>query len=341
MLKNKQGGFTLLELLVVITLLALLSVGALVAYDGVGDNASSTAAANNMQTVDRTIRQYQAVTGNFPNQWDSLADANDATLAFDGITQAAIDADTFEEQDLILPAGARSVFGGWTLTDDTDPNTESVSDKVLRVLAEYGIDELQVVDSTALPAAGQLPDGTVPNTAHNEGSNVAALEVEADGLADGDFTALSILPAGSGCTADGTSIAGTFAGTTPDAGTQLLRINSINDFLEDRQCNLILALGFGGDAGKSMQNSSVQMTSAPTYASRTINPARQYGRFVGLFHMGAGEEVAGNLGDAGPLVGSAIDDVSEIFDKPRLIAILTPEGKTLDEVLAEATASVE
>ncbi len=336
MLKNKQGGFTLLELLVVITLLALLSVGALVAYDGVGDNASSTAAANNMQTVDRTIRQYQAVTGNFPNQWDSLADANTATTAFDGITQAAIDAETFDEEDLILPAGARSVFGGWTLTDGN-----VVAEKVLTVLADYGIDELQVVDSTALPAAGQLPDGTVPNTAHNEGSNAAALEVEADGLGT-DFGALSILPAGQGCQAGGTAIDGTFAGTTPVSGTQLLRINSINDFLEDRQCNLILALGFGGDAGKSMQNSSVQMTSAPTYASRTINPARQYGRFIGLFHMGAGPEQPEVLDDVTAMpAGAAITTADQIFDKPRLIAILTPEGKTLDEVLAEATASVE
>lgn len=336
MLKNKQGGFTLLELLVVITLLALLSVGALVAYDGVGDNASSTAAANNMQTVDRTIRQYNAVTGNYPNQWDSLADANTAALAFDGITQAAIDAETFDEEDLIVPAGARSVFGGWALTDGN-----VVAEKVLEVLADYGIDELQVVDSTLLPAVGTLPDGAVPNTAHNEGSSSAALEVEAADLGTA-FGALSILPAGQGCLAGGTAIDGTFAGTTPVSGTQLLRINAINDFLEDRQCNLILALGFGGDAGKSMQNSSVQMTSAPTFASRTINPARQYGRFIGLFHMGAGPEQPEDLGDVTAMpAGAAITTADQIFDKPRLIAILTPEGKTLDEVLAEATASVE
>lgn len=98
MLKNKQGGFTLLELLVVITLLALLSVGALVAYDGVGDNASATAAANNMTTTDRTIRQYVAVTGNFPNQWDVLSDANNPLASFDGIAGNALSAGTFDEK---------------------------------------------------------------------------------------------------------------------------------------------------------------------------------------------------------------------------------------------------
>lgn len=333
---HKQKGFTLLELLVVITLLALLSVGALVAYDGVGDNASATAAANNMQTVDRTIRQYNAVTGKFPNQWDSLADANIATLTFDGITQADISNDLFDTEDLIVPAAARAAFGGWAMTSGN-----AVAERVLEVLADYGIDELQVVDSTLLPGDGELANGVLPNTAHNEGTNPAALEVEADVLGT-DFAALSILPAGQGCLAGGTAIDAAFDGSVPVSGTQLLKINSINDFLEDRQCNLILALGFGGDAGKSMQNSSVQMTSSPTYASRTVNPARQYGRFIGLFHMGAGDEQPEDLDNPAAMpAGAAITTADQIFPKPRLIAILTPEGKTLDQMLAEATKTVE
>lgn len=327
MLKNKQGGFTLLELLVVITLLALLSVGALVAYDGVGDNASSTAAANNMQTVDRTIRQYNAVTGNYPNQWDVLSDALDATLPFDGITAAA--AADLDDDEVILPKAAREAFGGWNIA-----GAGVVGAKVLNVLADYGIDELQVV---SLATAGTLTGDALPNTAHNEGANPESSEVEADDLvgAGGSdaFGAISIFPAGTGCAAGGQTIANNFDGDTLSDAVQLPRINAINDFLEDRQCNLILALGFGGDAGKSMQNSSVQMTSSPTYASRSINPAVNYGRFVGLFHMGAGPEV----GDADPLAPITLE--SEIFDKPRLIAILTPEGKTLDEVLAEAIAA--
>lgn len=330
MLKNKQGGFTLLELLVVITLLALLSVGALVAYDGVGDNASSTAAANNMQTVDRTIRQYNAVTGNYPNQWDSLADANVATLPFDGI---AADPD-LEDADVILPLEGRKAFGGWNIA-----GAGATGIAVLKTLADYGIDELQVVDSTVANTAG-----AVPNTLHNEGSNAAASEVEANettGAPDG-FAALSIFPAGQGCTAGTQPIDTNFDGVALPAGDQLMRINSINDFLEDRTCNLILALGFGGDAGKSMQNSSVQMTSSPTYASRKVNPAVNYGRFVGLFHMAKGaEDEATDLDSNDPMVAAQVIDENDVFEKPRLLAILTPEGKTLDEVLAEATKTVE
>lgn len=334
MLKNKQGGFTLLELLVVITLLALLSVGALVAYDGVGDNASSTAAANNMQTVDRTIRQYQAVTGNYPNQWDILSDAADPALPFDGI---AADPD-LEDADVILPLEGRKAFGGWNVAA-----AGATGIAVLNALAEYGIDELQAVHLTA---AGTLEGAnTVPNTTHNEGTTPASAEVEAgdQGVATvngATWNTLSIFPAGAGCTAGGQTIANNFDGETPLAGDQLMRINSINDFLEDRTCNLILALGFGGDAGKSMQNSSVQMTSAPTYASRKVNPAINYGRFVGLFHVAAGaEDDTLDLDDNTPLTAGEVITESNVFDKPRLIAVLTPEGKTLDEVLAEAVAA--
>ena len=44
-LQAKQKGFTLLELLVVITLLATLAVGAMVAYEGIGENAKDVASA--------------------------------------------------------------------------------------------------------------------------------------------------------------------------------------------------------------------------------------------------------------------------------------------------------
>ncbi|MDO9283105.1 MAG: type II secretion system protein, partial [Methylotenera sp.] len=94
MLQSKQKGFTLLELLVVITLLAVLSVGALVAYEGVGETAEATAAANNTVTSDRAIRNYRAVTGAYPEQWDNLSE-EDTGEAFDGLTevQAAAEED--------------------------------------------------------------------------------------------------------------------------------------------------------------------------------------------------------------------------------------------------------
>jgi hypothetical protein len=227
---------------------------------------------------------------------------------------------------VIVSQATRQAYGGWNVAAAT---TGNVGTKVLQSLIDYGIDELQYAGVTS---QGTLPTGTLPNTVHNEGANGtnATWASGASGEEDTDAaTTLSIFPAGGTCTAGGASIADNFATTGPTLVEQVARINAINDFLEDEACNLILALGFGGDAAKSMQNSSVQMTAAPTLSSRTLNPANKYARFIGLFHMGSGVEG----GDVN------IVDESQIFDKPRLIAILTPEGKSLDEVLAEATAA--
>src|SRR5690554_3896996 len=76
-LQAKQKGFTLLELLVVITLLAILATGALVAYDGAGEKAQSSKAANTIAVLDQGVRAYRAVSQSYPDQWDNLADPVD------------------------------------------------------------------------------------------------------------------------------------------------------------------------------------------------------------------------------------------------------------------------
>ncbi len=159
----KQAGFTLLELLVVITLLAILSVGALVAYEGVGDNAQATAAANNTASADRAIRNFRAVTQNYPTQWDSLVTTTGATPAFlAATTQAAF-------ANLALPLTAAP----GDFRDVLDDRLEGV-----------GIDELQ-----ARVIAAATPN-VEPNLQHNEGALGAAAATD---VVEEDFDAIKLL----------------------------------------------------------------------------------------------------------------------------------------------------
>ena len=66
-MQRVQQGFTLLELLVVITLLALLATAGLVAYEGIGESAADTAAANNIKSADSAIRTFRAVENVYPS----------------------------------------------------------------------------------------------------------------------------------------------------------------------------------------------------------------------------------------------------------------------------------
>lgn len=300
----KEQGFTLLELLVVITLLAVLSVGALVAYEGVGDNAQATAAANNTVTADAAIRNYRAVTGNYPDQWDNLS-APAAATPFDGATGT------------ITAAATRSAFGDFAIGAATN------SGVVWGALEAVGIGGLQEVHTVV----GTVP----PNLQHNEGANLStgpgtgSIEADVDSLAH-----ISIVPAGAGCTVGTQSIANNYAGSNPTLADASAAINKINDHLGGGLCHLVVALGFGHDAAHSTTNSSVALSAAPTYSSKNINPATQYARYVGLFWLGSDNAAAPD---------NDLDDAGELNATARLIAVVTPEGKTLDESLAAATAA--
>ncbi|MDP2229929.1 type II secretion system protein [Methylotenera sp.] len=296
---KKEQGFTLLELLVVITLLAILSVGALVAYEGVGDNAQATAAANNTAGADRAIRNYKAVTLNYPNQWDSLVTTTGATPAFLA-TQT-----TAKFANLALPVSAAAN----DFRDTLDQRIEGV-----------GIEELQARLITA------ATPNVEPNLQHNEGALGASALTDVVEDDFDNFTNLSILPTFGtvACSVNGVAMAAVKLDGTAISLADGQRQNAINDALGTQQCNLVLALGFGHDAAHSTNTSSVAIATAPTFVSKNINPAKNYARYVALFHVGA--DTAAPLNDI---------TVDELFAKPRLLAVVDTEGNAIDENIAK------
>lgn len=319
MLQSKQKGFTLLELLVVITLLAVLSVGALVAYEGLGENASNVAAANNIKAADSSIRAYRAIENVYPNQWDNLANLDGAALS------------TSQEGALgMLAAPTRDFFGQWQVTA-TDPTWVAVA----AAMDSVGINELQTLQTTSTFAPGNIP-----NLAWNE-SNPATtaapadeLEWDATGAAEYDEATaatfnLSIVPSSgeaSTCTA-GSTLRTNLNGVDLPAGDNS-RLNLINDNLADDGCDLVLALGFGKDVPGTTLGSRVAISTAPTYTNgNVVNPSIHYARYVALFHAATDED-----GDGAIAAG-------EVFAKPRLIAVVDTEGRVIDQAIANSFAS--
>lgn len=311
-LKADQGGFTLLELLVVITLIAALAVGALIAYDGVGDKAQAAAAADANVKVDNAIRQYKAVTNAYPNQWDNLV-AQDTSL---------IDA---------LPTQLLSVVTNWTLG--------AAASNVSLSLGRAGINELQ---NWMVWTKGSNTTGVIPNLAHNESFNsLNATETEhfEDGEIGGDgwIANIAIIPGLGGgqgtCQADGVTIPAT--ADDPDgtgvlvAGDNYIQ-NRYNDALEGDECHLVVALGFGSDAAASTANSSVSIGKAPSFSKtdtanpeNNVDPNQHYSRYIGLF-------LIGSAGDDGNITGS------DYLQKARLLTIIAPDGTIADQNLATA-----
>ncbi|HBA65932.1 MAG TPA: hypothetical protein DCZ48_07105 [Methylococcaceae bacterium] len=335
-LQAKQGGFTLLELLVVVTLLAILATGALVAYDSADEKAQSSRAANTIGTLDQGVRAYKAVTGKYPNQWDNLANPVDAA-------QPA-------GEDGFIPARLQNILGSFNIAAAfADANVGLDLEEYFE--GGFGIDEIQHVFGTGIGENGPVE----PNRAHNEGTNPpdtngnGAVETEFDDFAaagnliNGTPAFISILASEAyergtqnplGCSVGGVPINTTWEGVTADP----LVINSINDALSTERCNLVLAVGFGGDAAQSTVDSSAGVVQAPTYSSKNVNPATSYARYIGLFLLAKGDKTPSGA----TYTAAAGDDISDLtankfLARPRLLGFIDTEGNTIDMNIADAT----
>ena len=73
---KRQSGFTIVELLIVIIVIAILAAITVVAYNGIQDRARASKAESDIASVQRLVEAYNAVNGKYPmttqNYGDSL-----------------------------------------------------------------------------------------------------------------------------------------------------------------------------------------------------------------------------------------------------------------------------
>ena len=72
----KNQGFTLVELLIVIVIIAILTVVSLVAYNGLQNQAKTSAAKSTVDTVAKKAELYNTEEGKYPTQLSDLTTAD-------------------------------------------------------------------------------------------------------------------------------------------------------------------------------------------------------------------------------------------------------------------------
>lgn len=70
--KNTSRGFTIVELLIVIVVIAILAAITIVAYNGIQNRAKTSSAQSAAANLDKKIETYNALNGQYPNTADTV-----------------------------------------------------------------------------------------------------------------------------------------------------------------------------------------------------------------------------------------------------------------------------
>ncbi len=310
--KRKQGGFTLLELLVVVAILAAIAGTATIALQDTDARASAAAHVAMMDELNEGIRTYRVLNKNtYPTNFDSLIETTSNDTSFTGA--ALIDIAALEDLQAV------------TLTVDA---AERMSD--------IGINGLMVAHNDA----GSNPDGD------GDCSDFAGLIASrGNAVVAGN---IFLTPAANGCgyqwqnidsddTTDGFQLNGTpsvmiwnggyerilgFDGIAMDAQMTADADGNYTTFTADADDDtadpiVLMAVGLGPSSNLFNANELGGLTSVPVY--RHVSET-EYNRFIALFNIGTFV--------TGGITYTPADQVT-------LVTIIDGAGDTKEEELGE------
>ncbi len=70
--RRRRSGFTLLEMVIVLGIIAMILGGAIFAMKGIGDNAKLSQADADFRSIDTALMSYKLSAGNFPTSQQGL-----------------------------------------------------------------------------------------------------------------------------------------------------------------------------------------------------------------------------------------------------------------------------
>jgi prepilin-type N-terminal cleavage/methylation domain-containing protein len=81
-IKNKSQGFTIVELLIVVVVIAILAAITIVSYNGITNRANASAAKSTAASIQKKIELYQADQGRYPISVAEMSGSTDTDKAW-------------------------------------------------------------------------------------------------------------------------------------------------------------------------------------------------------------------------------------------------------------------
>ena len=308
-----KKGFTLLELLVVVAIMAIIGGSIITAYDGLVSQSQKATATHTIGALTNSVRQYNVLEKEYPNNLESLMSAaptaagtfEAATL--DTVVDATTDADAkFTAAPVksgILGAKLAGKFNVTVLTDDQIDNLVEAGITRIRYTHVTGDDEtaaaltnIFTAGNEADPTVGALSEISIPQHAF-EAPRAGSDRNRGRGFAlDFDDTASNL--SAMVWAAGSAGYNNVKVGANPDAVLVGLGIGNAS--------TLVDASGNSGDTTRPV--GAVRLATAPYYGDVAKN---SYQHYIALF------------------------DVSR--SPAEFVAIVDSRGDFLDEEFAEST----
>ena len=263
--KAKDLGFTLLELMIVISILAVVGGATLFTYERLDENMAKGRSTFDLAAIDRGVRLFKAVTGDYPQDLDLLTlsdtDVGDVT----GITASTATTGGFFSQ---LPRELEGLDGN-PATSDGHLHYFKATASIVTALAEVGIDRVRGISS-----ANDTGEVSIPNLSYNDSPTGIGAE-----LVIVPDLVLSIVKSKNLGAAD----SGLLQGITG---------------LDPSVTHLVVALGFGNNSSMVSHSGGVNSATFSHAPSDSDVESADYGRFLLLFHLGSDIDRSDTIEDA-------------------------------------------